>query len=69
MQGWWWTEFVECNKRLIADERAEFRSREGYVDKIFTLKKLHKKAREKKQRVCDFVNLEKAYDIVNRAVL
>ena len=42
----------------------------GYVDQIFTLKKIGRKAREKKCRVyVGFMDLEKAYDRVNRETL
>ena len=37
------------------------------VDQIFTLKQVGEKAREKKRRVyVDFIDLEKAYDRINR---
>ena len=41
-----------------------------YVNQIFTLKVIGEKAREKKRRVyvC-FIDLEKAYDRVNREAL
>ena len=42
----------------------------GYVDKIFTLKQVGEKAHEKKQRVyVGFMDLEKAYDRVNKKPL
>ena len=46
-----------------------FRAGRG-VDQIFTLKQIGEKAREKKRRVYwGFINLEKAYDRVNREAL
>ena len=40
------------------------------VDQIFTLKQIGKKAQEKKRRVyVGFMDLEKAYDSVNREAL
>ena len=42
----------------------------GCVDKIFTLKQIGEKAREKKNRVyVGFIHLEKVYDRVNREAL
>ena len=41
-----------------------------YVDQIFTLKQISEKAREKKCRVyMGFIDLEKAYNRVNRKAL
>ena len=47
-----------------------FRLGRGYVDQIFTLTQIGEKAREKKRRVyvC-FIDLEKAYNRVNREAL
>ena len=43
---------------------------EGCVNQIFTLKQIYEKAREKKRRVyVGFIDLEKAYDRVNREAL
>ena len=43
---------------------------EGCVNQIFTLKQIDEKAREKKRRVyVGFIDLEKAYDRVNREAL
>ena len=40
------------------------------VDNIFTLKQIGEKGREKKRCVCvGFIDLEKAYDMVNREAL
>ena len=48
----------------------EFRARRGCLDQIFTLKQIGKKSREKKRRVyVTFMDLEKAYDRVNREAL
>ena len=42
----------------------------GCVDQIFTLKQIGKRAREKKSRVyVGFIDLEKAYDRINREAL
>ena len=42
----------------------------GCVDQIFLLKQIGEKAREKKRRVyVGFIDLEKAYDRVNREAL
>ena len=47
-----------------------FRAGKGCVDQIFTLRQVGEKAREKKSRVyVGFINLEKAYIIVNREAL
>ena len=55
---------------LIDDEQRSFRKGRGYVNQIFTLKKIGEKARERKRRVyMGFLDLEKAYDRVNRDVL
>ena len=55
---------------LIGDEQGGFRAGRAYVDQIFTLKQIGKKAREKKCRVyVGFIDLEKAYDVVNREAL
>ena len=51
---------------LIGDEQGGFRAGRGCVDQIFTLKQIGEKAREKKRRVyVGFMDLEKAYDMVN----
>ena len=45
-------------------------SKGGCVDQIFTLKQIGEKAREKKCSVyVGFIDLEKAYDRVNREAL
>ena len=44
--------------------------RDGYVDQFFTLKQIGEKAREKNRRMyVSFIDLEKAYDRVNREAL
>ena len=55
---------------FIDDEQGDFREGTGCVDQIFTLKLIGEKTREKKRSVyvC-FINLEKAYDRVNREAL
>ena len=55
---------------LIDDEKGGFRAGRGCVDPIFTLKQIGKKAREKKCRTyVGFIDLEKAYDRVNKKTL
>ena len=53
------------------EQRGEgFRSEKRYVDRIFTLKQVGEKVLEKKRRVyVGFMDLEKAYDRVNREAL
>ena len=55
---------------LIEKEQGDLRAARGCVDQIFTLKQMGEKTREKKRSVyvC-FINLEKAYDRVNREAL
>ena len=58
------------NGDLIDDEQVSFRAGSGCVDQIFTLKQIGEKAREKKRRVyVGFIDLEKAFDRVNREAL
>ena len=55
---------------LIDNEQGDFRTRRRCVDQIFTLKQIGVKAREKKRRVyVGFIDLQKAYDRVNREAL
>ena len=55
---------------LIYDEQGGFRAERGCVNQIFTLKQIGEKVQEKKHRVyVDFMDLEKAYDRVNREAL
>ena len=55
---------------LIDDEQAGFRAGRGCVVQNFTLKQIGEKAQEKKLRVyVGFIDLEKAYDRVNREAL
>ena len=52
---------------LIDDEQGDFTAGKGYADQIFTLKQIGEKAREIKRIVyVSFIDLEKAYDRVNR---
>ena len=54
---------------LIDDEQGSFRAGIGCVGQIFTLKQKGEKARKKKRIVyVGFIDLEKAYDRVNREV-
>ena len=47
-----------------------FRAGRACVDQIFTLKQIGEKVQEKKYRVyVGFIDLEKAYDSVNREAL
>ena len=55
---------------LIDDGQGGFRVGRECVAQIFTLKQIGEKAREKKRRVyVGFIDLEKAYDRVNREAL
>ena len=55
---------------LIDVSKWVFRAGRGCVDQIFTLKQIGEKAREKKCRVyVGFMDLEKAYDMINREAL
>ena len=57
-------------RRLIDDEEGSFRAGKGCVDQIFTLKQIGDKVREKIHKVyVSFMDLEKAYDKVNREAL
>ena len=52
------------------DEEGGFRAQRGCVDQIFILKQIGEKAREKKRRVyVSFIDLENAYNRVNRETL
>ena len=55
---------------LIDDDQGRFRAGKGCVDQIFTLKQIDEKAWEKNCCVyVGFMELEKAYDRVNREAL
>ena len=55
---------------MIDDKQGGFRAGRGCVDKIFTLKQIGEKGRQKKRRVhVGFIDFEKAYDRVNREAL
>ena len=55
---------------MIDDEQGGFIAERECVEKIFTLKQIGEKAREKKCRVyVSFIDLEKAYDIANMVAL
>ena len=55
---------------LIADEQGGFKAKRVCVDQIFKLKQIGEKTREKKHRVyVSFIDLEKAYDMVNKEAL
>ena len=47
-----------------------FRSGRGFVDQIVTLNQIHEKARKRKWSVyVEFMDLEKAYDRINREAI
>jgi hypothetical protein len=55
---------------LIGEEQGAFRSGRGCVDQIFTLKQMIEKMREKKNKLyLGFMDLQQAYDRVNREAL
>ena len=55
---------------MIDDEQWGFRAGSRCADKIFKLKQIGEKAREKKCRVyVGFIDLEKVFDRVNRKAL
>ena len=55
---------------LIDDVQGGFRAGRGCVDQSFTLKQIGEKSQEKKRRVyVGFIDLEKAYNRVNREAL
>ena len=55
---------------LNDDEQGGFRAGRGCVDQIFTLRQIGEKTREKNCRVnVGFMDLEKAYDTVNKEAL
>ena len=55
---------------LNDDEQGGFRAGRVCIDQIFTLKYISEKAREKKRRAyVGSIDLEKAYDKVNREAL
>ena len=55
---------------MIDLEQRGFRSGRWCVDQIFTLKQIGEEAREKKRKgYVVFIDLEKAYDRVNREAL
>ena len=55
---------------MIGDVKGGFKAGREYVDQIFNLKQIGEKAREKICRVyVGFMDLEKAYERVNREAL
>ena len=61
---------VERVCRVTNDEQGGFRSGRECVDQIFKLKQINEKKREEKRRVhVGFIDLEKAYERVNRETL
>ena len=62
--------FHRVTGSLIDDEQGAFRVGRVCVNQIFTLKQIGEKSQEKKCRVYGgFIDLEKAYNKVNREVL
>ena len=58
---------ILVDKVRTDDERGSFRAERGCVDQIFTLKQIGEKSRKKKRRLyVGFIDLEKAYERVNR---
>ena len=52
------------------DKKGSFGLWRGCVNQIFTLKQIREKIRDKKQRVyVGFINMEKAYDRVNKEAI
>ena len=52
---------------LIGEEQGAFRSGRGCIDQIFTLKQMSEKMREKKKNLyLSFMDLQQAYDRINR---
>ena len=61
---------MEKHEDLIEDVQGGFRVGKGCVDQIFTLKQIGETARQKQCKVyVGFMDLEKAYDMVNREAL
>ena len=55
---------------MIDDEQGGFKAERGCVGRIFTLKQIGEKPREKKRKVyVGFIDLEKLHDRVNRESL
>ena len=55
---------------LIDDEQGGFREGRWCVDQIFTLKEIGEKPRKKKSRIyVGFIEIQKAYDRVDREAL
>ena len=54
---------------LIDDEQGDFKAGIGCVDQIFTQKHIGEKAREKCRVYLGFIDLEKAYVMVNGEAL
>src|SRR5678815_4455924 len=56
--------------RLIGEEQGAFRSGRECVDQFFTLKQMTEKMREKKNKLyLGFMDLQQAYDMINREAL
>ena len=57
-------------EELIGEEQGAFRSGRGCTDQIFTLKQMCEKMEEKKKNLyLEFMDLQQAYDTVNREAL
>jgi hypothetical protein len=57
-------------EELIGEEQGAFRSGRGCIDQIFTLKQMTEKVKEKKKKLyLGFMDLQQAYDRINREAL
>ena len=55
---------------MIGEEQCAFRSGRGCPDQIFTLKQMSEKMKEKNKKLfLGFMDLQQAYDIINRDAL
>src|SRR5678815_5992993 len=68
---WYLVERVRrVTEGLIGEEQGAFRSGRGCVDQIFTLKQMIEKRQEKENKLyLGFMDLQQAYDRVNREAL
>ena len=60
----------DCTEGRVLEEQARFRAKRSCVDQVFTLRQVMEKAIEKRRELLvAFIDLEKAYDRVNRVKL
>ena len=60
----------DCTEGRVLEEQGGFRAKRGCVDQVFTLRQVMEKAIEKRRELfVAFIDLEKAYDGVNRVKL